>query len=71
MGLVLARIGAGAHISILQVKVDDGHWMPKELDAGGTARIMLVKNRNLDETVSYSDSKRVRPTAGTAAAKNR
>lgn len=70
MGWILARVGPGAHITIKQVKVDGEHWMPKELDINGSARIMLVKNRVLDETVSYSDYKRVRPQRGTPAARN-
>ena len=71
IGWVLARIGPGAHITMKQVKVDDEHWMPKEIDVNGNARILLVKNRTLDETVSYDNYKRVRPAPGTAAAKNR
>jgi len=71
VGWVLARIGPGAHITIKQVKVDNEHWLPRELDVNGTAKIMLVKNRALDETVSYSDYKRIRDTQATAAAKNR
>jgi len=71
IGWVLARIGPGAHITMTQVKVDDEHWMPKEIDVSGTARIMLVKNRTLDERVSYSGYKRVSPGAATSAAKNR
>jgi hypothetical protein len=71
IGWVLARIGPGAHITMTQVKVDDGHWMPKEIDVSGAARIMLVKNRTLDERVSYSGYRRVSPGQGTPAAKNR
>lgn len=70
IGWVLARIGSGTHITMTQVKVDDEHWMPKEIDVSGAARIMLVKNRTLDETVSYSGYKRVSPEQGTSAAKN-
>jgi len=71
IGWVLARIGPGAHITMKQVKVDGEHWMPKEIDVNGSARIMLVKSRNLDQTISFADYKRVRPPAPTAAAKNR
>ncbi len=70
IGWVLARIGPGAHITMKQVKVDGEHWMPKEIDVNGSARILLVKSRTLDESVSYSDYRRVRPAAPTAAAKN-
>lgn len=71
IGWVLARIEPGAHITMKQVRVDGEHWMPKEIDVNGTARILLVKNRTLDETVSYENYKRVRPAPATAAAKNR
>jgi len=71
IGWVLARIGPGAHITMKQVKVDGEHWMPKEIDVNGSARIMLVRSRNLDQTISFADYKRVRPPAPTAAAKNR
>jgi hypothetical protein len=70
-GWVLARIGPGAHIVMKQVKVDSDHWMPKEIDVNGNARIMLVKNRTLDQVISYDGYKRVRAAPGTAAAKNR
>ena len=69
IGWFLARIGPGTHITLKQVKVDDEHWMPKEFAVNGSAKIMLVKNRLLDETVSYGDYKRVRPPAPTAAAR--
>jgi hypothetical protein len=70
IGWFLARIGPGAHITMKQVKVDNEHWMPKEIDVDGTARIMLVKNRPINEVVSYSDYKRFRAPAGVAAARN-
>jgi hypothetical protein len=71
IGWVLARITSGAHITLKQVKVDAEHWMPREISVNGVARILLVKNRTLDEVVSFSDYKRVRAAPGTAAAKNR
>jgi hypothetical protein len=70
IGWVLARIGPGAHITMTQVKVDGEHWMPKEIDVNGSAKIMLVRNRSLDQVISFNDYKRVRAPAGTAAAKN-
>jgi hypothetical protein len=71
IGWFLARIGPGAHITLKQVKVEGEHWMPKEINIDGSARIMLVKSRPLDQSLVYSDYKRVRPAQGTAAAKNR
>jgi hypothetical protein len=70
-GWILARIGAGAHITMKQVKVDGDHWMPKEIDVNGVARILLVKNRTVNQTISYDNYKRLRPAPPTAAAKNR
>lgn len=68
IGWVLARIGRGAHIMLEQVKVDNEHWMPKRIDVTGAARIMLVKNRSIDEDVTFSDYKRTgTPPAGITA----
>jgi hypothetical protein len=70
IGWFLARVEPGAHITLTQTKVDSEHWLLKEIDIKGAARIMLVKNRSLDETISCSDYRRIPSTAGTAAAKN-
>ncbi len=70
-GWVLARIGPGAHITMKQVRIDGETWMPKEIDVNGVARIMLVKNRTINETISFENYKRVRPAPGSVAAKNR
>ncbi len=70
-GWVLARIGPGAHITMKQVRVEGAIWMPKEIDVEGVARILLVKNRTVDETISYDNYKRLRPAPGTVDAKNR
>lgn len=70
-GWILARIGAGAHITLKQVKVEGDHWMPKEIDVSGIARILLVKNRTVNQTISFDNYKRLRPAPPTTAAKNR
>ena len=69
-GWVLARIGPGAHITMKQVKVDGEHWMPRRIDVEGSVRILLVKNRNLDETVSYEDYRPVNKSPAAVTAKN-
>ena len=71
IGWIVARIGQGAHITIKQVRVDSGHWMPRELDVNGGRPDHVGKDRTLDETVSCSDYKRVRQSNTLAAAKNR
>jgi hypothetical protein len=70
IGWVLARIGPGAHITLSQTKVDGEHWMPKRIDVTGSARIMLVKNRNIDETLTYEDYHRIGKGNTTVTAKN-
>jgi hypothetical protein len=70
-GWILARIGPGAHITMKQVKVDGDHWMPKEIDVSGVAKILLVKNHTVNQTITYDNYKRLRPPPPTAAAKNR
>jgi len=54
IGLILARIGEGAHITLELSRVTDGLWMPKEITINGTARVLLVHNKNLDEQLTFS-----------------
>lgn len=71
IGWVLARIGPGAHITLEQEKVDGDHWMPKKIDVDGMARIMLVKNRAINQTISYADYRRSSASPAGVSAKNR
>ena len=70
IGWVLARIGPGAHITMKQVKVDGEHWMPKEITVNGLAKIMLVRNRPINEVISYSDYRRIGRGGTAVAARN-
>jgi hypothetical protein len=57
IGFVLARIGRGTHMELEQVRLDDGSWVLKKLSIEGRAKVLLVDNKQLDETVIYSDYK--------------
>ena len=57
IGWVLARIGRGTHMELEQMRLDDGTWVLKKLSIDGKAKIMVVDNKQLDETVTYSDYK--------------
>jgi hypothetical protein len=57
IGWVLAKIGRGTQMQLEQVRLDDGNWVLKKLAIDGRAKIMLVDNKQLDETVIYSDYK--------------
>lgn len=69
-GWVLARIGAGAHITMTQEKVGE-HWLPRKIEVDGVAKILLVKNRTIDETMSFENYKQAGAVPATAAARNR
>lgn len=55
IGWIMARIGPGAKISMVQTRVADNLWLPSEIDVDGLAKIMLVKNRAIGEQVYFTD----------------
>jgi hypothetical protein len=57
IGWVLARIGRGTHMELEQMRLDNGDWVLKKLSIEGRARVLVVDNKQLDETVVYSDYK--------------
>jgi len=57
IGWVLARIARGTHMELEQMRLDDGIWVLKRLSIEGRAKVLLVDNKQLDETVVYSDYK--------------
>jgi hypothetical protein len=54
IGWVLARIGPGADITYEQTRVGDGLWMPKKIRIEGVAKIFLVHDKDLTETVTFT-----------------
>ena len=54
IGWILARIGAGAKISLLMTRVVNGLWLPEKIDVAGEARVLMVHNKPLDEHVTFS-----------------
>jgi hypothetical protein len=69
-GWILARIGPGAHITMTQEKVGE-HWFPKKIEVEGMARILLVKNRTIDDTIWYENYKRLNRSPAATDARNR
>lgn len=59
IGWVLARIGPGAKIALDMIRVADGLWMPEKIDVDGTARVLMVHNKVLDEHLSFTGYKKV------------
>lgn len=54
IGWVLARIGPGANITYEQTRVADGLWMPRRIGIQGVAKIFLVHDKDLAETITFT-----------------
>ena len=55
IGLIMARVGKGTQMAMEQMRLSDGTWVLKKLSIEGKAKILLVDNKVLDETVVYSN----------------
>ena len=55
MGLFLARVLRGSHITMEQTRFDDGIWMPKRIELRANARILFVKSYDINRILTYSD----------------
>jgi len=54
IGLFLARVLPGSHITMEQVRIGDGIWMPKHVEVRAAARIFFIKNLIIDKIMTYS-----------------
>ncbi len=54
-GFILARVSKGSKILLERMRLKDGVWVVKRIDVNGTARIMMVKTRDLSEEITYSN----------------
>jgi hypothetical protein len=68
IGLILARICPGAHISLDFTRMSDTLWVPKNITIKGEARILLVHSKNLNEELTFSDYTQ-NPTASAQVAR--
>ncbi len=53
-GWIMARIGPGAHFSVEQTRVADGLWMPQKITIRGSARVLLVHTKVIDEELQFA-----------------
>jgi hypothetical protein len=58
IGWIMARIGPGAHFFVEQTRVADGLWMPVRITIAGTARVLMVHNKVLNEELTFSGYKK-------------
>jgi hypothetical protein len=57
MGLFLVRVLRGSHITMEQIRIDDGIWMPERVGVRAAAKIFFVKDLIVDRSLSYSEYK--------------
>ena len=55
MGLFVARVQRGSHIILEQTCVGDAVWVPKRLEMRASARILFLKNLDIERILTYSD----------------
>jgi hypothetical protein len=55
MGLFLARVLRGSHITMEQAHVDDRIWVPEQVEVRAAARIFFVKNLVIEHVLTYSE----------------
>jgi len=58
IGAFLFRLAKGSHLEAEQTRVNDEVWLPKRLEAGGSARVALVKKFRGNLQVTFSDYKK-------------
>jgi len=63
MGLFLARVLRGSHITMEQTLFDDGIWMPKRIEMRASARILFVKSYDINRILTYSDYQLPQPAS--------
>jgi hypothetical protein len=55
IGLFLARVQPGSHITMEQTRVGDGVWMPKHIEIRAAAKILFIKSLIIDKVLTYSE----------------
>lgn len=61
MGLFLARVQPGTHIVFEQTRVAQGIWLPKRVEIKAEAKIIFLKNYQLQEVITYSEYRLAQP----------
>ena len=59
MGLFVARVQRGTQILLEETCVGDDIWVPSRIEVRASARILFLRNLDLDRILTYSDYDRV------------
>jgi hypothetical protein len=62
MGLFLARVNPGTHILFEQTRVGEGIWLPRRIEIKADAKILFLKNYQMQEVITYSDYRPAQPS---------
>lgn len=55
VGLFVARVQRGTRLILEQTPVDEAVWLPKRIELRAGARVLFVKNLDVDRILTYSD----------------
>jgi hypothetical protein len=55
LGLFLARVGEGTHLTYEMMRVNDELWAPKQITLNASARLLLLKKINANQHVTFFD----------------
>jgi hypothetical protein len=69
IGLIIARIDPGAHITLDFTRMSEALWVPKNITIRGEAKILLVHSKNLNEELTFSDYTLRNPAAAAQVAR--
>ena len=61
IGLFLARVLPGSHISMEQTRVGDGIWMRKHVEVRAAANILFIRSLVINKVLTYSSYQQAQP----------
>jgi hypothetical protein len=65
MGLFLVRMLPGSHITMEQIRIEEGTWVPEHVEIRASAKIFFVTSLVIDRVLIYSEYKRLEAGAPT------
>jgi hypothetical protein len=62
MGLCLARVSSDTRILFEQTRVAEGVWLPRRIEIKADAKILFLRNYQMQEVITYSDYRPAQPS---------
>jgi hypothetical protein len=70
LGWIMARVSKGGHLEMQQERLPEGIWLPRKFEVQGKARLFLVDDKKLDQTVTFHGFQRISHDAATELSKD-